>query len=106
MRSDYRIGYDSASPAPPPARPTPGLMAPAGGPPMARDARKKQKHRLKRQQKQREVRKAAAVTPFQKVVKSGGELECYVNGKWREQGMASVQVLGHAPGGRRFGYAA
>lgn len=72
---------------------------------MASDARKKQKHKLKRQQKQRAARKAAAVTPFQKVVKAGGELECYVNAKWRDQGMASVQVLGHAPGGR-FGYAA
>src|SRR4051812_43448910 len=76
-----------------------------GVPPMSRDARKKQKHRLKRQQKQRAARKAAAVTPFQKVVKAGDELECYVNANWRNQGMASVHVLGHAPGGR-FGYAA
>jgi hypothetical protein len=72
---------------------------------MARDARKKEKHRLKRQQKQRTARKASAVTPFQKVVKSGGRLECYVNAGWRQQGMATIQVLGHAPGDR-YGYAA
>ena len=67
---------------------------------MSRDARKKQKQRLKRQQKQRERRKAQAVTPLQRIARDGGTLECYVNANWRETGMANLNVLGHAPGGR------
>jgi hypothetical protein len=67
---------------------------------MSRDARKKQKHKLKRKQKQIQARKAASVTPLDRIARSGGTLECYVNADWRKSGMASVQVLGHAPDGR------
>ncbi|HZN68586.1 MAG TPA: hypothetical protein VFB66_25115 [Tepidisphaeraceae bacterium] len=67
---------------------------------MSRDARKKQKHELKRKHKQIEARKAASLTPLDRIARSGGKLECYVNADWQKSGMASVQVLGHAPDGR------
>lgn len=67
---------------------------------MSRDARKKQKHQLKRRQKQAQARKAAAITPLDRIAKSGGTLECHVNADWRESGMANVQVLGQAADGR------
>src|SRR5688500_13081211 len=72
---------------------------------MSRDARKKEKQRLKRKQKQTQARKAAAVTPLERIARSGGELECYVNADWREGGLASIHVLGRAPDGR-LAYAA
>lgn len=67
---------------------------------MASDARKKEKQRLKRKQKQQQARKAAALSPLERIAKSGGQLECYVNDDWAENGMANVQVLGQAPGGQ------
>jgi hypothetical protein len=67
---------------------------------MSRDARKKEKQRLKRKQKQIQARKAAAVTPLDRVARGAGTLECYVNDDWPKTGMASVQVLGVAPDGR------
>lgn len=67
---------------------------------MSKDARKKEKQRLKRKQKQRETRRAAAVTPLQRIAREGGRLECYVHDGWEEGGMATIQVLGHAPGGK------
>lgn len=67
---------------------------------MASDARKKEKQRLKRKQKQQQARKAAALSPLERIAKSGGQLECYVNDDWAESGMANVQVVGHAPGGQ------
>lgn len=67
---------------------------------MSKDARKNEKQRLKRKQKQREIRRAAAVTPLQRLAREGGRLECYVHDGWEEGGMATLQVLGHAPGGK------
>ena len=67
---------------------------------MSRDARRKEKQRLKRKQKQLAARKAAAVTPLDRLVKGAGHLECWVNDDWPENGMASIQVLGVAPDGR------
>lgn len=67
---------------------------------MSSDARRKEKQRLKRKEKQRQARRVNSVTPLQRIARDGGQLECYVNVNWRETGMASVQVLGHAPGGR------
>ena len=72
---------------------------------MSRDARKKQKQRLKREQKRLQAKRARAVTPFDRIARSGGQLECYVNANWREMGMANIQVLGRAPDGR-LAYAA
>lgn len=67
---------------------------------MSHDARKKEKQRLKRKQKQQQSRKAAASTPLDRIARSGGELECYVNSNWQATGMAMLQVLGRARDGR------
>jgi hypothetical protein len=68
---------------------------------MSRDARKKEKHRLKRKEKQQRLRKLNARTALQRIAAEGGQLECWVSPEnWKEQGIASIQVLGHAPGGR------
>ncbi len=67
---------------------------------MSRDARRKEKQRLKRKRKQVQARKASAVTPLDRLANGVGRLECWVNDNWRETGMASVQVLGTAPDGR------
>ena len=67
---------------------------------MGRDARSKEKQRLKRKQKQLAARKAKSVTALQKIALTGGELECHVNRGWKQQGMASIFVLGKTPGGR------
>ena len=67
---------------------------------MSRDARKKQKQRLKREQKRLQAKRARAATPLDHIKRSGGQLECYVNANWREMGMANIQVLGQTPGGR------
>jgi hypothetical protein len=68
---------------------------------MARDARRKERHRLKRKQKQLAHRKAKGVTALQKVALGGGTLECYVYPPdWKEQGIASITVLARTAGGR------
>jgi hypothetical protein len=72
-----------------------------GGTGMARDARRKERHRLKRKQKQLAQRKAKGVTALQKVALGGGTLECYVNPpEWQEEGIASILVLAKTAGGR------
>ncbi|MDB5329020.1 MAG: hypothetical protein JWP03_171 [Phycisphaerales bacterium] len=67
---------------------------------MADRARQKEKKRLKRLEKQKAVRKLASVTALQKIAANGGELECWVNEHWQEMGMVSMNILGHAGGGR------
>jgi len=67
---------------------------------MSRDARKKEKQRLKRKQKHKQLRKAASFTALDRIARGAGQLECYINDDWRDSGMASVQVLGQLPDGR------
>ena len=67
---------------------------------MSHDARRKEKQRLKREKKRREARRSNALTPLDRVARSGGQLDCYVNTNWQQAGMAMVHALGHAPGGR------
>jgi hypothetical protein len=68
---------------------------------MARGARRKEKQRLKRKQKQLAHRKAKGVTALRKVALGGGTLECYANPPdWKEEGIASILVTAKTPGGR------
>jgi hypothetical protein len=67
---------------------------------MARGARRREKQRIKRKQKQLAHRKAKGVTALQKVALLGGMLECYVNPDWQGKGLASIIVLAKTPGGR------
>ena len=67
---------------------------------MSRDARKKERQRLKRKQKKMAMRRIQSRTALQRIAAEGGRLECWITPDWREKGMASVQVFGHARGGR------
>lgn len=66
---------------------------------MSRDARKKEKQRLKREKKKQAARKAASENPLRRIAKSGLPLECWVSSIWRRNGLADVFVIGHIPGG-------
>ena len=63
-------------------------------------AKRKEKQRLKRKEKQRELRRVHSITPLRRICSSGGTLECWMNSNWREMGMASLFVLGHAGAGQ------
>jgi len=65
-------------------------------------ARRKEKQRLKRKEKQRQSRKSQSITALRKITSTGGTLECWINRDYRDQGMASVLVLGHAGGQYAF----
>lgn len=67
---------------------------------MSRDPRKRERHRLKRKQKKLERRREQSRTALQRLAAEGGSLECWINPDWREQGIASLHVLGQATGGR------
>jgi len=62
-------------------------------------ARKKELKRLKRQEKVRQHHKAQNIPPVRRVAMSGSMLECWINSNWREQGMASLFLLGNAGAG-------
>jgi hypothetical protein len=66
---------------------------------MADQARKKQKQRLKREQKRRELRKSRGAGPA-RLFADGGLVACYVNSDWRERGQAAAFVLRRARDGR------
>ena len=67
---------------------------------MSSSARKKEKHRLKRKEKKHQIQRMNSRTALQRIAAEGGELECWSTPDWKEQGLASIQVLGRAPGGR------
>src|SRR5579872_4721209 len=67
---------------------------------MSRDSRKTERRRLKRKQKQLKIRKAKSRTALQHIAAEGGTLECWITPDWKEQGLASIQVLAHTAGGR------
>lgn len=66
---------------------------------MSSSARKKEKHRLKRKEKKHQMQRINSRTALQRLAAEGGELECWITPDWKERGMASIQVLGRAPGG-------
>lgn len=67
---------------------------------MARNSRKTERHRLKRKRKKLEMRREHSRTALQRLAAEGGSLECWINPDWREQGIASLHVLGQTTGGR------
>lgn len=66
---------------------------------MARDGRKKEKQRLKREKKKQAARKTALENPLRRIAKTGQPLECWVGPMWRQNGLADIFVIGHVPGG-------
>src|SRR5215204_5835790 len=63
------------------------------------DARRKQQKRLKREKKKAEQRRALSISPYKRVGQSGEVEACYINGNWREQGLASITLIRRNPAG-------
>jgi hypothetical protein len=61
-------------------------------------AKKKERKRLKRQQKQKSLRKVANASPFKRVATASELVAAYINSDWRERGQAVVYVLRRAGG--------
>lgn len=68
---------------------------------MARGS-KKDKQRIKRQERRRELHRAASKSPYQRIAERGEIKACYMTRDWREHGMGSIYCLRTQPGG---GYA-
>ncbi|HEY8667143.1 MAG TPA: hypothetical protein VIL86_10775 [Tepidisphaeraceae bacterium] len=60
---------------------------------MANNARKKEKHRLKRKQRQNQLRRAKSISPFTNIAARSEIISCCVNADWRERGQAVPFVL-------------
>ena len=60
----------------------------------------KEKQRLRRQDKQRQLRKIKSQSPWQKVETEGTVESCLVSGGWRESGAAAVVFVLREPNGR------
>jgi hypothetical protein len=66
---------------------------------MSSDARKKEKHRLKRLKKKKEIRRVETISPFRRAGMFDGKLECYATAGYFEKGLGDFIVLGQVPGG-------
>jgi hypothetical protein len=65
---------------------------------MSDRARRKEKQRLKRKQKRREIQRFQNISPYRRA--AGGEWAgCWINHDWRERGQAAVWVLRRGVGG-------
>ena len=67
---------------------------------MADRAKKKEKQRLKREKKQRALRKISALTPLQLISRNPRHLQCMLSTDWQQRGLASLFVFGTAMDGR------
>lgn len=66
---------------------------------MGNDARRKQRQRMKRQEKKATYRRMHSGSPYKKLATPGQYRACYINSDWQEQGIASIHVLKQLPGG-------
>ncbi|MFB3890541.1 MAG: hypothetical protein ACE15C_00815 [Phycisphaerae bacterium] len=66
---------------------------------MGDNSRKKERRRIKRLRKLREIRRRNAVSPYIRAAEGAQVKECLVNDGWREKGIASVMVLLDVRGG-------
>lgn len=66
---------------------------------MSRHANKKQRHEQKRREKRSLLRRADQGSPYKKIGLAGSTAACYINDDWREDGLASIQILLRVPGG-------
>lgn len=60
----------------------------------------KEKHRLQRQEKQRQLRKLHNLSPWHKYEKRGTVEACLLSGDWRESGMAAFLFVMREPSGQ------
>lgn len=66
---------------------------------MPKDAKKKERKRLKREKKKALIRKRDSVSPYRRIAEAGHVVECWINSDWRERGQATPFVLVRQPGG-------
>ena len=66
---------------------------------MSSNARKKEKHRLKRLKKKKEIRRVETISPFRRAGMFDATLECYATANFFEKGLGDFIVLGQVPGG-------
>jgi hypothetical protein len=63
------------------------------------NAKRKERQRLKRDEKKAAQRKAQSVSPYKRIGQFGQVEACYVNSDWKQQGLASVYVIHRNPSG-------
>lgn len=66
---------------------------------MANNARKKERHRLKRQKKHADMRRKLAVSPYRRIGQAAQVVACYINREWKSQGQTHVTLLMTNPAG-------
>lgn len=66
---------------------------------MGSNSRKKERQRLKRQQKRRAMHRAEGLNPYRRFASQGEVVVCYVNNDWHKQGMAEILALKQVAGG-------
>ncbi len=66
---------------------------------MGRNDKRKERHRLKRQERKIALRRMQSGSPYRRLRTAGGDVACYINGDWHEQGIGSLLVFRHMPDG-------
>lgn len=67
---------------------------------MPANSSKKERHRLKRKEKQAKLRRARNRSPFHRLAQDPREVVCYVNRNWHQETQASILALKTLPTGR------
>jgi len=73
---------------------------------MSTNSRKKERHRLKRKQKQLARRRAMSGSPYKRIGTSGDVTACFMNPDYAQRGQAAIFVLRSIPGGGGYALAA
>ncbi|MBN1490525.1 MAG: hypothetical protein JXA69_11465 [Phycisphaerae bacterium] len=67
---------------------------------MGNNARRKDRQRQKRKEKKAAIRRAQAGSPYRLLAAGSAEVvACYINTGWKDEGLASIQVLKRLPNG-------
>ncbi|MDV7390017.1 hypothetical protein RZS08_01635, partial [Arthrospira platensis SPKY1] len=64
---------------------------------MSRGSGKKQKQRAKRQERKRMQHRQQAGSPYQRIGRTAGPVECYITRDWKAGGMAAILVRKETP---------
>ncbi len=64
---------------------------------MGRHSGKKERQRVKRQESKRMQQRRQSGSPYQRIGRAAGAIDCYINEGWQTQGMASITVRKEAP---------
>lgn len=66
---------------------------------MAGNSSKKERHRLKRKKKKDQRRRHQSISPYLRMGSTGQVEKCLINENWKEDGIASIQILCQVPTG-------